>query len=82
MRIVFMGTPDFAAASLEQLIRRGDEIVGVFTQPDRPKGRGMALSVCPVKKLALEHGLPVYQPESLRAPEALELMVQWIAQFK
>jgi methionyl-tRNA formyltransferase len=74
MRIVFMGTPDFAAASLEQLIGRGDEIVGVFTQPDRPKGRGMALSACPVKALALTHGLPVYQPESLRTPEAIALV--------
>lgn len=72
MRIVFMGTPDFAAASLNVLLQTAHEIVGVFTQPDRPKGRGMALSICPVKALALEHGLPVWQPESLRAPEVLE----------
>ncbi len=74
MRIVFMGTPDFAAASLEKLIEKRYEIVGVFTQPDRPKGRGMALSACPVKALALSHGLEVFQPESLRTPEAIELM--------
>ena len=74
MRIVFMGTPDFAAASLEKLIEAGREIVGVFTQPDRPKGRGMALSACPVKVLAEENGLPVYQPERLRTEEAVALM--------
>lgn len=74
MRIVFMGTPDFAAASLEKLIEKRYEIVGVFTQPDRPKGRGMALSACPVKALALSHGLEVFQPESLRTPEAVELL--------
>ena len=74
MRIVFMGTPDFAAASLEKLIEKRCEIAGVFTQPDRPKGRGMALSACPVKALALLHGLDVYQPENLRTPEALDLL--------
>ena len=74
MRIVFPGTPDFATASLEKLIEKHYEIVGVFTQPDRPKGRGMALSACPVKALALSHGLEVFQPESLRTPEAIELM--------
>ena len=74
MRVVFMGTPDFAAASLEALLKTEHEVVGVFTQPDRPRGRGMALSACPVKALALEHCLPVYQPESLRDPEVLKLL--------
>ena len=74
MRIVFMGTPDFAAASLKKLIETQYEIVGVFTQPDRPKGRGMSLSACPVKVLAEAHGLPVFQPESLRTEEAYALM--------
>ena len=74
MRVVFMGTPDFAAASLEKLLETQYEIVGVFTQPDRPRGRGMALSACPVKEVAVAHGLPVYQPESLRDPEVLELL--------
>lgn len=74
MRVVFMGTPDFAAASLAALLQTGHEIVGVFTQPDRPRGRGMALSACPVKALALEYGIPVWQPESMRAPEVLELL--------
>lgn len=74
MRVVFMGTPDFAAASLQKLIDEDYEIVGVFTQPDRPKGRGMALSACPVKALAQAHDLPVYQPESVRTEEVLSLM--------
>ena len=74
MRVVFMGTPDFAAASLQKLIDAAYEIVGVFTQPDRPKGRGMATTACPVKLLAQSHGLPVYQPENVRTPETLELL--------
>ena len=74
MRVVFMGTPDFAAASLQKLIEEDYEIVGVFTQPDRPKGRGMALSCCPVKTLAQAHDLPVYQPESVRTEEFMSLM--------
>lgn len=74
MRVVFMGTPDFAAASLDKLIENQYEIVGVFTQPDRPRGRGMALSFCPVKELAVAHSLPVFQPESMRTDETLELL--------
>lgn len=66
MRIVFMGTPDFAAASLQKLLDEGFEVVGVFTQPDKPKGRGMELQVSPVKALALNAGLPVFQPEKMR----------------
>ena len=74
MRVVFMGTPDFAAASLQKLIESQYDIAAVFTQPDRPRGRGMALSACPVKALAVENGLPVYQPESLRTPDAIDLL--------
>ena len=74
MRIVFMGTPDFAAASLEQLLRDGFEIVGVFTQPDRPKGRGMELSASPVKELALANGIAVFQPEKMRDGTALGIL--------
>lgn len=74
MRIVFMGTPDFAAASLKKLIDEGFEIAGVFTQPDRPKGRGMELSFSPVKELALENGLPVFQPAKMRDGEALKTL--------
>ncbi len=71
MRIVFMGTPDFAAASLEKLIEEKFDVVGVFTQPDKPKGRGMEMSFSPVKELALQHGLPVFQPEKMRDGKAL-----------
>ena len=78
MRIVFMGTPDFAAVSLKKLIERGREISGVFTQPDRPRGRGKKLLPTPVKEKALACGLPVYQPQSLRkgedAEEALRIL--------
>ena len=74
MRIVFMGTPDFAAASLQQLLDDGFDVVGVFTQPDKPKGRGMELSASPVKELALAHGLPVFQPEKMRDGTALEAL--------
>lgn len=72
MRIVFMGTPDFASASLEKLLAEGFNVVGVFTQPDKPKGRGMELAFSPVKELALAHGLPVYQPAKMRDGTALE----------
>ncbi len=74
MRIVFMGTPDFAEASLRALLEAGREIVGVFTQPDRPKGRGHQLLPPPVKTLALAHGLPVFQPAGMRDPGALEAL--------
>lgn len=66
MRIVFMGTPDFAEASLKKLIDEKFEVVGVFTQPDKPKGRGMELAFSPVKQLALDNDLPVFQPEKMR----------------
>lgn len=66
MRIVFMGTPDFASASLKKLIDEKFDVVGVFTQPDKPKGRGMELCASPVKELALENGLPVFQPVKMR----------------
>jgi len=71
MRIVFMGTPDFAAASLQRLIDEGFELVGVFTQPDKPKDRGMKLYPSPVKEIALKAGIPVFQPEKMRDGTAL-----------
>lgn len=74
MRIVFMGTPDFAVPSLEALLRRGHEIVAVYTQPDKPKGRGHKLLPPPVKVLALEHNIPVCQPTTLRNAEAVETL--------
>ena len=66
MRIVFMGTPDFAATSLKKLIEENMDVVGVFTQPDKPKGRGMELSFSPVKEIAMREHIPVYQPEKMR----------------
>ena len=74
MRIVFMGTPDFAAASLRKLLEERYDVVGVFTQPDKPKGRGMELSFSPVKQLALEAGVPVFQPEKMRDGTAMEIL--------
>ena len=71
MRIVFMGTPDFAVPSLQALLEEGeDQVCAVFTQPDKPKGRGYVLTPPPVKELALQHGIPVLQPNTLRTEEA------------
>ncbi|MDW7673737.1 MAG: methionyl-tRNA formyltransferase, partial [Bacillota bacterium] len=66
MRIVFMGTPDFAKNSLQALINSGENVVAVYTQPDRPKGRGKNISYSPVKQLALDYEIPIFQPRSLR----------------
>lgn len=66
MRILFMGTPDFALFTLKALVEAGESIVGVVTQPDKPKGRGYELCPPPVKVFAMEHGLPVYQPTTLK----------------
>ena len=66
MRVVFMGTPDIAATCLEKILADGFEVVGVYTQPDRPKNRGMKLAFSPVKEVALGRGIPVFQPESFR----------------
>ncbi|MFE5319673.1 methionyl-tRNA formyltransferase [Paenibacillus sp. NPDC056579] len=72
MRIVFMGTPDFAVPSLQALIENGMQVVGVVTQPDRPVGRKRILTPTPVKIEAEKHGIPVLQPERLRRPESVE----------
>lgn len=69
-RIIFAGTPDFAAAHLQILLDRGFNVVAVYTQPDRPAGRGNKLTASPVKTLALAHNLPVFQPQSLRQEAA------------
>ena len=66
MRVIFAGTPDFAASALAAVIEAGHQILVVLTQPDRPKGRGMKLTPSPVKTLALQHELPVWQPENLK----------------
>lgn len=72
LRIVFMGTPEFAVASLDALVQAGCTIVGVITAPDKPAGRGMKLTESAVKKYAIEHQLPVLQPEKLKNPDFLE----------
>ena len=72
MRIVFMGTPDFSVPVLEALVQEGHEVVQVVTQPDKPKGRGKSVLMTPVKEKALALGLPVWQPERIRRPEAVE----------
>ena len=74
MRILFMGTPDFAVASLRRLVEDGHEICGVFTQPDKPKNRGHKLLPTPVKEYALSQNLPVYQPEKMRDGTALTIV--------
>ena len=70
MRLVFAGTPDFAATALKALIAAGHTIVGVYSQPDRPAGRGRKLQPSPVKQVALDHEIPVFQPETLKTAEA------------
>ena len=74
MRAVFLGTPAFAVPTLETMVEAGHEILGVFTQPDRPSGRGRALTAPPVKEAALRLGLAVHQPERIRRPEAVALL--------
>ena len=69
MRILFMGTPDFALFSLRALVESGEDVIGVITQPDKPKGRGYTLTPPPVKVYALEQNLPVWQPNTLRGEE-------------
>ena len=72
MRIVFMGTPEIAATCLNKILADGFDVVGVYTQPDRPKGRGMKLVASPVKELALSHNISVFQPENFREDETVQ----------
>ena len=72
MRVVFMGTPDIAATCLKKILADGFDVVGVYTQPDRPKGRGMKLVASPVKEVAVAAGIPVFQPENFREEETVE----------
>ena len=72
MRVVFMGTPDIAATCLKKILADGFQVVGVYTQPDRPKGRGMKLMPSPVKEVALANAIPVFQPENFREDETVE----------
>ena len=74
MKIVYMGTPDFAVPTLESLVKGGHDVIAAVTQPDKPKGRGKAVLMTPVKEKALEYGIPVYQPVKARDPEFVELL--------
>jgi methionyl-tRNA formyltransferase len=74
LRFVFLGTPAFASPTLDRLVSAGHECAGVWTQPDRPKGRGQHLSVSPVKEAALRLGLAIHQPERIRRPEQVETL--------
>ena len=75
LRIIFAGTPEFSVPPLQALLDSGHQVVAVYTQPDRPSGRGRKLTPGPVKQLAVEHNLPVYQPQSLKTPEDQQLLI-------
>lgn len=81
MNIIFMGTPDFAVPCLKALINSGENVMAVFTQPDKPKGRGYKLTPPPVKEIALTHNIPVYQPISLKKGEDAEKSLKVINEF-
>ena len=76
MRVVFMGTPDIAATCLKKILADGFDVVGVYTQPDRPKGRGMKMVYSPVKEVAIANNIPVFQPENFRSDEDVEALRQ------
>ena len=82
MKIVFMGTPDFAVASLDALIRANFDVVAVVTAPDKPAGRGQKLNESAVKKYAVEKGIPVLQPEKLKSPEFLDRLKSYQADLQ
>ena len=77
LRIAFAGTPDFAVPALEALVRSGHALVGVLTQPDRPKGRGRVMAASPVKAAALAHGIPVAQPQTLKTESGRAELISW-----
>lgn len=74
MNLIFLGTPQFAVPTLEALVAEGHRVLAVFTQPDRPKGRGGTLTASPVKQIAERFGLPIHQPERIRRPDSVELL--------
>jgi methionyl-tRNA formyltransferase len=76
MELIFLGTPTFAVPTLERIVEAGHRVLAVFTQPDRPKGRGGKMAASPVKEAALRLGLPVHQPERIRRPEVIEQLKQ------
>jgi len=77
MRIVFMGTPEFSVPSLQALLNSGHSVVGVVTQPDRPKGRGQELTASPIKQLAVQHKIPILQPLKMKDPAFLDALASW-----
>jgi methionyl-tRNA formyltransferase len=77
MVIVFFGTPQFAVPTLQRLLASSHRVAGVVTQPDRPRGRGHKVSDSPIKELALQHGIPVFQPERLKRPEVMDTIGAW-----
>lgn len=77
MRIVFMGTPDFAVPTLETLINSEHQVAGVVTQPDKPRGRGGKVQMTPVKELAVKYNVPVHQPERVKEEESYAVLKQW-----
>ena len=79
MKIVYMGTPDFAVAPLDAIIRAGHEVAAVVTQPDKQKGRGKEVQMTPVKECALKHGIPVFQPVKIKDPEAVNKLWEYAA---
>ena len=74
MKIVFMGTPDFAVGTLQAIVEAGHDVAAVVTQPDKRKGRGKEIAMTPVKEKALEYGITVYQPEKVRDPEFIDIL--------
>src|SRR5678815_1352258 len=80
MRIVFMGTPQSAVPSLERLLTDGHQVVALWTQPDKPAGRGDKMQLPPIKQFALEHGLHVEQPKKIKTQEAKELFASYEAE--
>src|SRR3954452_2829207 len=81
MRVVFLGTPEFAVPSLDGLVASGHSVLAAFTQPDRPKGRGQQLAESPVKQAAVRLGIPVFQPERVRRPESFEQLRSFQAEL-
>ncbi|MGN0376541.1 MAG: methionyl-tRNA formyltransferase [Suilimivivens sp.] len=79
MKIIYMGTPDFAVAPLEAIIQAGHRVTAVVTQPDKQKGRGKEVQMTPVKECALKHGIPVLQPVKIKEPEAIEELKKYPA---
>ena len=77
MKVIFMGTPDFAVGTLEAIVAAGHEVVLAVTQPDKPKGRGKSMQYPPVKEAAIAYGIEVYQPERVRRLECIEYLAKY-----